>query len=77
MLLSTPNLVISPVVNSQPSFLGFRSDHRVSSIYNSSDLFRRKGFFQKEISPVQALDFVHESFSNSIRGILKVGNVKP
>ena len=25
---STPNLVISPIVNSQPRFLGFRSDHR-------------------------------------------------
>ena len=24
----TPNLVISPIVYSQPSFLGFRSDHR-------------------------------------------------
>ena len=27
--LSAPNLVISPIVNSQPSFIGFRSDHRV------------------------------------------------
>ena len=25
---NTPNLVISPIVNSQRSFLGFRSDHR-------------------------------------------------
>ena len=24
----TPNLVVSPIVNSEPSFLGFRSDHR-------------------------------------------------
>ena len=28
----TPNLVISPIVNSQPSFLRFRSDHHVSKI---------------------------------------------
>ena len=28
LLTITPNLVISPIVNFQPSFLGFRSDHR-------------------------------------------------
>ena len=27
--LITPNLAISPTVNSQPSFQGFRSDHSV------------------------------------------------
>ena len=28
----TPNLVVSPIVNSQPSFLGFRSDHRENNV---------------------------------------------
>ena len=38
--LPTPNLVISPIVNSQPSFLGIRSDRCEPRVYRVCKLGR-------------------------------------